>query len=658
MRKATSTLGRILDNWALLLIGLALLLPTAQLASAQITYAIGNNSKGGQYCGTVHLTSGQWTGLNSSLLPDLAGTGEFGGNLYGGTYLGSGLYQVNPANCAYIPVGYNNGNVSYRNFGSTTGPMAALYATDYNYLYLVQPNNGATMLIGPTNLNTTSLSANCQTLYATASEPNGNSALYSVNTNSGATTEIGDTGVSNITAMVCTSGDLYAVRYNGPICTLNLTNGAATCRVSTEPFIVGMAYPPYPPPTFSVLHTFTGGADGGQPWAGMIMDPAGNLYGTTAAGGTGSCSYLGATGCGTILQLKKHNSSYTFNPLYSFQGGTDGEFSARPLTLGPDGTYYGTTIGGGEGTCSFYGVSECGVVFKAGPAPQPPRTPLLQFRENVLYRFSGGSDGGNPFSTVIFDQAGNIYGTTSGGGAHGLGTVFELSHAVGGTYTETVLYSFAGGDDGANPYDGVVFDTAGNLYGTTLYGGGSTVCQFGCGTVFKLSPAAGGNWTEAVLYRFQGANDGQYPTAGIAIDSAGNLYGNTNQPGTGQGGSGGGTVYELSPNGSNWTYKRLYTVPYNGGFGYGRVVLDSNGNLYEALQAGGAFGHGQVFELTHGSWIYTDLYDFTDAADGASPYGGVTVDSSGNLYGTTLIGGGAGCGRGCGVVWEITPPTN
>ena len=647
MRSTTSTLMCIRGNWALLLIGLALLLPAAQVANAQTTYAI-RNGRGGQFCGTVNLSTGQWTQLNSSL-PGLVGIGQFGDNLYGAS--DQVLYEVNPANCAYNPVGYNNEDVSYLNFGSTTGPMAALYATDYNYLYLVQPNNGATMLIGPTNLNTTSLSANCQTLYATASELNGNSALYSVNANSGATTEIGDTGVSNITAMVCTNGNLYAVSNKGPIYTLNLTNGAATFVVSTEPSIVGTAYPPYPPPTFSVLHTFTGGVDGGQPWAGMILDPAGNLYGTAAAGGTGSCSYLGATGCGTIFQLKRHNSSYTFNPLYSFHGGPDGEFSARPLTLGPDGTYYGTTTGGGEGTCSFYGTSGCGVVFNAGPAAQPPRTPLLQFRENVLYRFTGGSDGGNPFSTVIFDQAGNMYGTTSSGGTYGFGSVFELSPAGGGAYTETVLYSFAGGNDGANPYDGVVFDTAGNLYGTTLYGGGSMVCQLGCGTVFKLSPAAGGNWTEAVLYRFQGATDGQYPAAGVAIDSAGHLYGNTNQPGTGQGGSGGGTVYELTPNGSNWTYNLLYTVPSNGGFGYGRVVLDSNGSVYEALQGGGAFGYGQVLELTQGSWIYSDLYDFTNGSDGEEPYGGVTVDSSGNVYGTTLTGG----SKRYGVVWEITP---
>jgi len=642
--RTAPVLARILTSSALL-IGFAPLLASAQLAEAQTTYAIAPGRQG-QLCGTVDLTTGHWVLLNNESSPPLVGLGQFGNNLYGAA--GNALYQVNPVNCGFIFIGASNDNIQYGSFGSTNGTTPALYGIAGSELYLAHANNGSTVLIGPVNLTTyTSLSADCPVLYLTATLANGDSGLYSVNTNTGAATEIGDTGVSNLTALVCAGNELFAAKSNSQLCTLSLTNGAATCQIVTQPNIAGMAYPPVPPPTFTVLHTFTGGADGGQPWAGVILDPAGNLYGTAAAGGTGSCSYLGATGCGTIYQLKKHSSSYTFNPLYSFRGGTDGKFSARPLTMGPNGTYYGTTTGGGEGSCSFYGVSECGVVFNAGPAAQPPRTPLLQFREDVLYRFTGGSDGGNPFSTVVFDQAGNMYGTTSGG-SDGLGTVFELS--PGGA--ETVLYSFVGGNDGANPYDGVVFDSAGNLYGTTVYGGGSAVCQTGCGTVFKLSPAGGG-WTETVIYRFQGKSDGQYPTASVAIDTAGNLYGNTNQPQTGQGGNGASTIYELTPNGSNWSYNRLFVT--GGGFGYGRVALDSSGNVYEAIEAGGVFGHGQVLQLAHGSGIYTDLYDFTDGADGANPYGGVTVDANGNVYGTALIGGGTGCDGACGVVWEITP---
>lgn len=402
--------------------------------------------------------------------------------------------------------------------------------------------------------------------------------------------------------------------------------------------------------TFSVLHTFTGGTDGALSVAGMIMDPAGNLYGTALAGGTGSCSYSAAPGCGTIFQLKKHNGSWIFSPLYSFQGGSDGEAPVQPLTLGPNGTYYGTTVGGGEGTCSYQGVPKCGVVFNAGPSPQPPRTPLLTFHESVLYRFTGGSDGGSPISNLIFDQAGNIYGTTQAGGAYNHGAVFELSPAGGGTYTEAVLYSFCPQypcPDGAGPYDGMVFDTAGNLYGSTPGGGSNNY-----GVVFELSPAGSG-WTERVIYSFQGSSDGRNPFAGVVMDSAGNLYGNTYAGGSG----GGGTVYQLTPNGSNWNFNLLYSVPGNG-FASDRVTLDSSDTLCETLATGGIFGFGQVLELARsgGNWTYIDLHDFTDGSDGAYPGGGVVLDSSGNLYGTTEEGGGAGCsGSGCGVVWKIAP---
>jgi uncharacterized repeat protein (TIGR03803 family) len=398
--------------------------------------------------------------------------------------------------------------------------------------------------------------------------------------------------------------------------------------------------------TFSVLHTFTGGADGGLPMGGMILDQAGNLYGTAMGGGTGPCSNLGTGGCGTIFQLKKHNSSWIFNPLYSFQGGTDGAFPVQALTRGPNGTYYGTTGAGGGGSCNVEGAPGCGTVFNVGPNPTPPRTAFLKFRESVLCRFTGDFDGTNPYSTVIFDQAGNIYGTTAYAGANGAGTVFELSPTGGGNYTQTVLHSFAGGSDGANPYDGVVFDTAGNLYGTAASGG-----TYGQGVVFELSPTGGGNYTETVIHSFSGS-DGTNPYAGVAIDSTGNLYGNTSQHGPG----GGGTVYELARSGNNWNFNLLYSVP-GQGYALDRVTLDASGNLYETLSFGGAFGMGQVLELARSgsNWTFVGLHDFTNGSDGARPIGGVVLDSNGNLYGTTQVGVGTGCGGdGCGVVWEIT----
>lgn len=407
--------------------------------------------------------------------------------------------------------------------------------------------------------------------------------------------------------------------------------------------------------TFTVLHNFSSGANGSNPFAGLTINAAGNLlYGTTGAGGTGTCSNDGLSGCGTILKLQLRNGSWTFDPLYSFQGGSDGEFPVRPMTIGPNGTLYGATLGGGQGTCTYDGDSGCGIVFNSGPMPTPPITPLQKWNEKVLYRFTGEGDGGVAFSTVIFDAAGNMYGTTVYGGTNGLGTVFKLTPSGGGNYTESVLYSFAGGSDAANPLDGVIFDTAGNLYGTTAVGGGSATCTNGCGTVFELSPSGSG-WTEKVLYKFQGPTDGENPNAGVVMDTPGNLYGNTWQGGPG----GGGTVWELSPSGSNYTFTLLYSVPVSG-FAVGRVARDSHGNLYEALQNGGANNDGQIFELTpsNGNWMFNDLHDFTGGSDGSNPIGGVVLDSSGNIYGTSLFGGANTCGNGaygCGNVWEIAP---
>ena len=645
-----STLDRILANAAISLIGLTLVLTLAATAQAQTT--VTGVTEGG-LCGTVNLTNGQWTQLTSGNTA-LAGIGELGANLYGGQNGSNSLYRVSPTTCTYTLIGNGSSGVAYRDFGATTaGTLYGINGNSTSDLYSVNPSNGATTFIGSTNLATggaQSVSADCPVLYATG-VPGSDAVLYLVNTTTAAITEIGNTGVGGIGAMVCANGFLYAATEAGDLYTLSTTNGQATLIGPTEAELYGMAYPAS---TFSVLHTFTGAADGGNPFAAMIIDSSGNLFGTAGTGGTGSCSYFGTTGCGTIFELKKHNSSFIFNPLYSFQGGTDGEFSVRPMTP-YNGTYYGATLGGGEGTCSYDGVPECGVVFNVGSSPTPQRTPLLKFIEHgIPYRFTGGSDGATPFTTLIFDSSGNIYGTTYAGGSHGFGTVFELVSLGGGNYMEKVLWSFAGGNDGAYPVDGLIADSAGNFYGTTTAGGSTTACSGGgCGTVFKLAPTGGGNYTEAPIYSFHGTSDGENPNAGVAMDAAGNLYGNTWQGGTG----GGGTVYELTPNGGNWTFNLLYSVP-NAGFAVGRVILDSSGNLYEALQKGGAFGDGQVLELMHSgsNWNYIDLYDFTGGSDGAYGIGGVVFDSSGNLYGTTETGAGTGCGGGgCGTVWELMP---
>jgi uncharacterized repeat protein (TIGR03803 family) len=261
----------------------------------------------------------------------------------------------------------------------------------------------------------------------------------------------------------------------------------------------------------------------------------------------------------------------------------------------------------------------------------------------VLYKFKGGTDGGLPFAGLIFDGVGNLYGTTvEGGGAH-LGTVFKLTPNSNGSWTETVLYRFAGGSDGFSPWGGLIFDGAGNLYGTTTQGGGSTACGGGCGTVFKLTPNSDGSWTESVLYRFAGGSDGLFPYAGLVFDGTENLYGTTSG-----GGVGGGTVFKLTPNSKgSWTESVLHSFsgPDDGSAPHGGLTFDLAGNLYGSTTVGGDGGNGgsgTVFELTpnsDGSWKEHVLHAFTGGKDGATSYASVTFDAAGNLYGTAYSGG-------------------
>jgi uncharacterized repeat protein (TIGR03803 family) len=390
----------------------------------------------------------------------------------------------------------------------------------------------------------------------------------------------------------------------------------------------------------SVLHNFSGGRDGATPNAGVTIDRAGNLYGTTA---------LGGSGFGAIYELKPLNGSYILNPLYSFTGGRDGAYPLARVVFGPNGVLYGTASKGGQ--------NSSGVVFKLQPSPAACRAALCSWLETVLYRFTGGSGGGVPlFGDVIFDPTGNMYGTASGSVADGV--VWELTPR--GTWgTENVLVTFTG-PNGAYPEGGVIFDTAGNLYGTT-YEGGSSTC---CGVIFQLVPGTGG-WSENILYNFLGGNDGDLPIASPIFDSAGNLYGAVSDGAM----NGGGTVFELSPPGT-WTFAVLSSLSLTGpracptsyGNNHGpgpwaSLAMDSTGNLYGTTCADGAYGFGNVFELSpsSGGWIYTDLYDFSGSSDGGYPVSNVVFDAAGNLYGTASIGGtGTACTGGCGVVWKLT----
>ena len=385
--------------------------------------------------------------------------------------------------------------------------------------------------------------------------------------------------------------------------------------------------------TFTVLYNFTGGQDGAHPWAGITIDGAGNLYGTGSYGGSGNC--MG--GCGTVFKLSHRTSGWIFSPLYNFNGMPDGEYPEGRLIFGRDGRLYGTTGRGGvENQNRCIG---CGIVFTLRPPATFCRTTICPWSEDVLYRFTGLDDGAEPSGDIVFDQQGNLFGTTRYAGYFGGGVVYDLSPS-GGDWTLTVPYYFMAVSDGIYPYGGVVFDSSGNLYGTTQSGGSS-----GNGVVFQLSKQGSG-WGETILHNF-GGSDGSTPLGGVILDPRGNIYGTTNTGGS----NGGGVVFALTASGGGWTFVQPYS--FSGPSGpWGDLVMDSSGNVYGTTVQDGAHGFGSVFKLTFsgGSWTYISLHDF-NATDGANPHGSIVLDANGNLYGTAANGG----SHHQGVVWTITP---
>jgi uncharacterized repeat protein (TIGR03803 family) len=268
-------------------------------------------------------------------------------------------------------------------------------------------------------------------------------------------------------------------------------------------------------------------------------------------------------------------------------------------------------------------------------------------REKELYAFTGGSDGRMPISGVIRDKAGNLYGTTIWGGAHNKGVVFKLAKTKGAAYTETVVHSFGEGRDGVQPDAGLMADKAGNLYGTTIVGGRGKCSAGGCGTVYKIAP----DGTETVLYDFKGGSDGNYPYAGVIEDSHGNLYGTAYVGGA----SNNGVVFKLAPDGTE-TVLYSFAGGSDGAHPYGGVIVDDTGNLYGTTEYGGASNLGTVFSLAPDG-TETVLHSFTGGSDGSYPQAGLIADDAGNLYGTTQYGGTGECNPllppGCGVVFEI-----
>ena len=302
---------------------------------------------------------------------------------------------------------------------------------------------------------------------------------------------------------------------------------------------------------------------------------------------------------------------------------------------------------------NLYGLTESGGLYGGGIAYELSRSQGGGWTETVLYNFSSGGGYGNGSYSLWRDTAGNLYGTMLYGGTYGEGMVFQLSPSRDGAWTETVLYSFGNGGDGQNPESGVIMDAAGSLYGTTVQGGIYCPSLSGCGAVYELSPSQGGSWTETVLHSFDGS-DGLRPWASLIFDSAGNLYGTTQESGL----YNYGTVFELSPTeGGGWTETVLHNFNQGGHDGWSplaALIWDTAGNLYGTTLYGGTNLYGTVFELSprQGGWTETVLYNFDNLNLGGSLFGTVVMDRAGDLYGTTEEGG----LYYYGAAFELTPP--
>jgi len=421
-----------------------------------------------------------------------------------------------------------------------------------------------------------------------------------------------------------------------------ITTALLSALVSALVVVPAVVMAQTPPTThFQVLHAFNG-SDGALAASGVILDSKGNLYGTTMLGGDLNCSDNQGGGCGVLYELSPTGQEKI---LHRFKGQDGfGPVWIGDLVRDSQGNLYGVTLEGGSSSCA------CGTVFRID------RTG----KRTTLHNFTGtNGDGARPYGGLIVNAGGNLYGTTFNGGdlscspPYGCGTVFKLDLKTG---KEKTLYSFTGsGGDGANPSGALVEDAAGNLYGTTQNGG--KPCGTGtCGTVFEVDEKTG---KETVLYEFTGTNgDGDSPNSALVLDKKGNLYGTTAYGGNN---SNSGIVFKLTKTGKE-TILHTFSGP-EGAQPFGPVVFDAAGNLYGTATNGGSFGYGTVYKLTPKGKTYvpTVLHNFKDGKDGASPFtgGGLAIDSTGSLYGTTYFGGDLNCqisgqDPGCGVVFKIT----
>ncbi len=326
----------------------------------------------------------------------------------------------------------------------------------------------------------------------------------------------------------------------------------------------------------TVLYSFTSVADGGQPYGGVTLDDEGNLYGTAVVGGTGGTCV--EAGCGVVWKLSHSGESWSQEVIYNFTGGDDGYGPGGPVVFDSLGNLYGMTPTGGE-----FGL---GVIYQLSPDGKG------EWTQTVLHAFTGGEDGGSGSAgRLLIDEGGNILGVATTGGAHKAGTIFRLSPGPRGTWTLKTLYSFEGEPDGVFPYGGLARDKFGNLYGTTYYGG-----EHGDGTVYKLA-YNNGRWHQSVLYSFTGGADGAYPIGGLVFDSAGNLYGTTSEDGAA--GCNCGTIFRVStPTGTGQATVSVvhqFHGP-DGAYAYTGLARDAAGNFYGTTVIGGTDDDGVIYK--------------------------------------------------------------
>ena len=322
----------------------------------------------------------------------------------------------------------------------------------------------------------------------------------------------------------------------------------------------------------TVLYSFTGGADGGEPYKGVTLGRDGNLYGTAVTGGSGNCE----GGCGVVYKLTNSGGTWTQTVIHAFTGGDDGSGPGARVTVDAGGNVYGMAPTGG-----VYGLGTIYKIHRVGGA----------WTLRVIHTFTGGDDGATGSAGRMILRRGRLYGAATVGGAHGSGVIFELSPRAVGEWDFRPIYAFKGQPDGSFPYGALLFGSAGRIYGTTYYGGDN-----GIGAVYELSQQRLGDWQERVIYSFQAGTDGNSPISNLVRDAAGNLYGTTSE-----GGLGSGTIFKLSPiGGGQWTETVVHAFqgPPDGAFPYNGMVVDRFGNFYGATVHGGDNDDGTIYKFT------------------------------------------------------------